>query len=301
MNLTDAVADDRLLRFMIEATGVRGALVQLGGAWRSIAAREPYPAAVQDLLGQSLAAAALFGGHSKVDGRLSVQLKGSGPLRALFAEFSSHGTLRGIALWQDPVPEVLPPRALGRDAMLAITIESQLPGADEPTRYQGMVGLDESRLDRAFERYFQQSEQLPTRLLLACNAAGAAGLLLQQLPGESRDDDGWARAQALFDTLSAGELLGADAEHLLLQLFHEDGVRLLDARPLAFACSCTRERVGSVLLQLGREEAEQAAASQSDGVAEVVCEMCGQRYRFDRVDLEQLFAGGGSEPASGQH
>jgi len=314
MHLIELTEEDRelglLLRFIIEGSGVRGALVCLGEAWRQIASRSDYPPSLRELLGQTVVAAALFGGHSKIDGRLSIQLKGQGALRTLFAEYASTGRLRGIAMWREPLPEQLSPRDFGDAALLAISIETLPPGADEPTRYQGLVGLDSDRLEHAFEGYFAQSEQLPTRLLLAADGNRAAGLLIQQLPAQAgtspaamaqRDSDGWARAQALFETLASSELLNTEAETLLLRLFHEDGVLLLGAQPLRFGCSCSRERVASVLLQLGHEEALLAAGSQDDGVAEIACEMCAERYRFDRVDLEQLFAGGGTEMIAGQH
>ncbi len=314
MHLIELTEEDRelglLLRFIIEGSGVRGALVCLGEAWRQIASRSDYPPSLRELLGQTVVAAALFGGHSKIDGRLSIQLKGQGALRTLFAEYASTGRLRGIAMWREPLPVQLSPRDFGDAALLAISIETVPPGADEPTRYQGLVELDSDRLEHAFEGYFAQSEQLPTRLLLAADGNRAAGLLIQQLPAQAgtspaamaqRDSDGWARAQALFETLASSELLNTEAETLLLRLFHEDGVLLLGAQPLRFGCSCSRERVASVLLQLGHEEALLAAGSQDDGVAEIACEMCAERYRFDRVDLEQLFAGGGTEMIAGQH
>ncbi|MGQ0801373.1 MAG: Hsp33 family molecular chaperone HslO [Pseudomarimonas sp.] len=314
MYLTDIDEEDRtaglLLRFIIEGSEVRGALVCLGETWRHIASRSAYPTALRELLGQSVVAAALFGGHGKINGRLSIQLKGQGAVRTLFAEYASVGRLRGIAMWHEPLPALLSPRDFGDAAMLAISIESIPPGADEATRYQGLVELDSDRLEHAFEAYFAQSEQLPTRLLLAADGERAAGLMIQQLPPPSgtaplarakHDSDGWTRAQALFDTLASAELLATDPETLLLRLFHEDGVRLLGALPLRFGCSCSRERVAGVLLQLGREEALAAASSQGDDVAEIACEMCAQRYRFDRVDLEQLFAGGGTETGVGKH
>jgi len=306
----DERASGLLLRFIIEGSGVRGALVCLGETWRHIASRSNYPAALRELLGQAVVAAALFGGHGKIDGRLSVQLKGKGAVRTLFAEYASVGRLRGIALWHEPLPALLSPRDFGDAALLAISIETLPPGADEATRYQGLVELDRDRLEHAFEAYFAQSEQLPTRLLLAADGERAAGLMIQQLPVQSgtaaaaltkHDSDGWTRAQALFDTLASTELLATEPETLLLRLFHEDGVRLLGVQPLRFGCSCSRERVAGVLLQLGREEALAAASSQQDGVAEIACEMCAERYRFDRVDLEQLFAGGGTETFAGKH
>jgi molecular chaperone Hsp33 len=292
------VADDDVLhRFLLERSGVRGVLVQLDATWQAVRARADYPAAVAARLGETLAAAALFTGHAKVEGRLSIQLKGNGALRTLFAECTQAGTLRGLARWREPVPDDLTPRRFGGDAMLAITIESQLQPGREPNRYQGLVGLDADSLSAAFEGWFAQSEQLPTRLLLVADEHRAVGLMLQVLPGSTAgaDADAWPRAQALFETLGAEELLHTETEQLLYRLFHEEGVRLLASQPLEFGCSCSRERVGGMLLSLGRDE---AFAALQDDVAEVICEFCNQHYHFDRIDLEQLFAGGGSAPGS---
>lgn len=286
---------DILHRFLLERSGVRGVLVRLDDTWQSIRQRAAYPPVLAALLGETLAAAALFTGHAKIEGRLSVQLKGSGALRTVFAECTRDGTLRGLAHWRDPLPPALTPRDFGENAMLAITIESQPQGAREPTRYQGLVGLETDTLSAAFERYFVQSEQLPTRLLLSADDTRAVGLMLQLLPGTNADPDAWPRAQALFDTLGGEELRASSSETLLYRLFHEEGVRLLQSQPLAFGCSCSRERVGAMLLSLGREEA--FAALQNE-IAEVICEFCNQHYRFDRIDLELLFAGGGSAPVS---
>ncbi|KAG1436330.1 hypothetical protein G6F56_013604 [Rhizopus delemar] len=116
-----------------------------------------------------------------IDGRLSIQLRCSTALRTLFAECTASGTLRGIAQLSDGADAPRDLSSLGDDALLAITIEN--PGLDprEPQRYQSLVGLTAPELDEAFEDYFRQSEQLPTRLLLAADRTGAAGLLLQQL------------------------------------------------------------------------------------------------------------------------
>ena len=292
----DAISDqDVLHRFLLERSGVRGVLVRLDETWQTIRGRADYPQALSALLGEAVAAAALFTGHAKIEGRLSVQLKGTEALRTVFADCTQAGTLRGLAHWREPLPPVLTPRDFGDAAMLAITIETRPEGAREPTRYQGVVGLDADTLSAAFESYFAQSEQLPTRILLSADAHRATGLMLQQLPGASADADAWTRAEALFDTLGSAELIGTPSESLLYRLFHEEDVRLLASQPLAFGCSCSRERVGGMLIGLGHEE---AAATQQDGVTEIICEFCNQHYHFDRIDLEQLFAGGGSAAPS---
>ena len=294
-----SLGHDRLTRFLLQAAGVRGVHVQLDDTWARIRERATgddmdAPAAVTELLGEAAAAAALFTGHAKIDGRLSVQLRGDGPLRTLFAECTAAGTLRGIAQVSacTPLPRDL--RALGGNAVLAITIENPAGEGREPVRYQGLVALESESLAGAFEDYFRQSEQLPTRLLLAAGETRAAGLMLQKLPGDVGDDDGWDRAGALFDTLSPDELLDWPAATVLGRLFHEDGVEVLGERPLRFACSCSRERVASMLQSLGEEEARAAAAA-AGSEARIRCEFCGQQYRFGLGEIAALFP---SRPAT---
>jgi molecular chaperone Hsp33 len=284
---------DSLTRFLIDRAGVRGVRVHLQEAWRQVRARSEYPAAAAELLGEATAAAALFTGHAKVAGRLSIQLRGHGALRTLFAECTAAGTVRGIAQLAEEGEVSRDLRALGPDAMLAITIENPPTSQHrDPMRYQGLVPLESDSLAGAFEDYFRRSEQLPTRLLLVANDQAAAGLMLQKLPGDSGDEDGWARACALFDTLSPQELLDLPGETLLLRLFHEDDVKVLGSRPLSFACSCSRERVEAMLVSLGEDEAQAAVA---DGQAQVRCEFCGQSYLFSGEQIGELFATSGAE------
>ena len=288
--MTHDAPNDHLTRFLLEQAGVRGVHVRLDATWQQIRSRAEYPAAVADLLGQAIAASALFTGHVKVDGRLSIQLRGDGALRTLFAECTAGGTLRGIARVEEGRDaDVHSLRALGDDALLAITIENPGARGQDPTRYQGLVGLDADTLSEAFEGYFRQSEQLPTRLLLAADTERVAGLMLQTLPGDSGDEHGWDHASALFETLGAQELLDTPADVLLHRLFHEEGAHVLGTKPLGFGCSCSRERVSGMLESLGESEARSAAEA-NDGAIDVHCEFCGQSYRFDHAEIDALFS-----------
>lgn len=268
---------DQLTRFLLPPAGVRGVHVHLDDTWRQIRGRSEYPPAVEELLGEACAAAALFTGHAKIDGRLSVQLRGTGALRTLFAECTAAGTLRGIAQCQAEGLVSRDLRELGPDALLAITIENPGRGQREPGRYQGLVPIESDALSEAFESYFVRSEQLPTRLLLATDGTGAAGLMLQKLPADSGDADGWNRACALFDTLQASELLHLPAATLLHRLFHQESAEIVGRKALSFACSCSRERVTSMLESLGESEAHAAVI---DEQASIRCEFCGQTYLF---------------------
>jgi molecular chaperone Hsp33 len=283
------LVEDVLHRFMLERAGVRGVLVRLGPAWREVAGRSAYPAALRSVLGQTLAASALLTGNIKLDGALSVELKSSGPLRLLFAECTDRGRLRGLARWNDPLPPTLDLAVLP-DAYMAITIGN----AERGQRYQGLVDLQHPDLAAALENYFGQSEQLPARIVLAADGEHAVGLMLQKLPDEGghdavQDEDAWTRIQHLTATLGQEELLATPPEQLLYRLYHEESVRLFEPRPLAFGCSCTRERVEAVLRSLGRDEVE-AALEAREGEIEVICEFCAQRYTFDRIDAEHLLS-----------
>ena len=283
------LVEDVLHRFLLERAGVRGVLVRLGAAWREVAGRADYPPALRGVLGESLAASALLTGNIKLQGNLSIELKSSGPLRLLFTECSDQGRLRGLARWDGVLPAPLELATLP-EAVMAITIGH----AERGQRYQGLVDLRHAELAGALEGYFTQSEQLPARILLAADGEHAVGLMLQRLPGEGgrdgvQDEDAWPRIGHLVDTLGKEEMLSTAPEELLYRLFHEESVRLFDPRPLAFGCSCTRERVEAMLRSLGRTEVE-AALEAREGEIEVTCEFCAQRYTFDRIDAEHLLS-----------
>ena len=294
------LVEDVLHRFLLERAGVRGVLVRLSASWREVAGRADYPHALRSLLGEALTASALLTGNIKLEGSLSIELKSAGPLRLLFVECTDQGRLRGLARWEGDVPSPLPLDSLP-DAVMAITIGR----TDRGQRYQGLVDLRHAQLGEALENYFSQSEQLPAKVLLAADGEHAVGLMLQRMPGEgghdaAEDEDAWPRVVHLANTLGREEMLATPPETLLYRLFHEESVRLFEPRPLAFGCSCSRERVESMLRSLGRAEAE-AALEARDGEAEVICEFCARRYTFDRIDVEHLFNdAGASAPGTAQ-
>lgn len=293
----DDVTDNNWIRrFLLEGANVRGVIVRLDDAWRQIRARDAYPDDIAQVLGQMMAASALLAGDIGMAGKISIQLRGGKALTMGFAECTSDGALRGIARWE---ASPLAPFAIAAlsAAHMAITIERDATGQ----RYQGLVPLQGESLGQCLEGYFIQSEQLPTAIHLFANGEHAAGLMLQQVPGEggkARDDDaiGFEHAQILAATITAEELFSLDCETVLQRLFAEEDVRLFDALPVRFACSCSQERVAGMLRALGREEA--FAAIGAEGFVEVHCEFCNQRYAFDSVDLERAMQADHLAPGS---
>jgi molecular chaperone Hsp33 len=283
---------DTLHRFLFERFPIRGHLVHLDAAWRALIEHRDYPDVIRETLGEAVVASLLLAATIKFEGVLSLQLQGDGPMHLLLAQCTSGLGLRGLARYRDlgcdPHSGI---RDLIGEGNLTVTLETD----DGAQRYQGIVPIDGERLAESLQTYFQNSEQLPTRLWLRADANGASGMLLQRLPGHGSPpavdpvavDDAWRRVQFIADTLTPEELRTlADAE-ILHRLFSEDDVRLFEPSPVFFKCRCSRERVAGMLQGLGEKETRSVIAER--GRVEVHCDFCNRGYCFDAVDVEQLF------------
>ncbi len=282
--------NDTLQRFMFEKTPIRGEVVHLDATWQAILEKHEYPPLVRDMLGEMMAAAVLLAATLKLNGRLVIQLQGKGPITLMVVECSNARELRGLAHWQD-LPDQGDLMSLAGEGQLTITLEP----TDEQERYQSIVELKGENLSDALMNYLQQSEQLDTHLWLAADGQRAAGLLLQKLPDdgkneviEEEDADAWNRIIQLSSTVQKEELLKVEELNLLYRLYHEETVRVFEPLPVCFRCSCSRERVTNMLRSIGITELTSIIEEQ--GNVGVACEFCNQKYEFDSVDVEGLFA-----------
>lgn len=311
-------ADDIVLPFATIKSRVAGRIVRLGPAADAVLSGHDYPEIVSELLGEAIALTALLGAPLKEGGRLILQTKGDGPVSFLVAHFDTPGAMRGYASFdRERVAALGRPgvdagaKLLG-DGRMAMTID---PGGSQPS-YQGIVALEGSSLTEAAQAYFRQSEQLPTLIRLAVarhfvggTGAGsgwnwrAGGLIVQHVPStggdpkpdetpEERDarlhgddDDNWLRVATLAATVEAHELIDPtlSPERLLLRLFHEEGVRVSEALPVAARCRCSRERINGFLK--GFSDTDLADMREADGAVSVTCEFCSTKYRFAEGDV----------------
>jgi len=236
----------------------------------------------------------------KFEGTLSLQLQGQGPMHLMLAQCSDALGVRAVARYREAEYH-RDLSSLSGEGKLTVTLENE----DLSQRYQGIVPLTGERMADCLRSYFETSEQLPTRLWLHADANGASGLLLQRLSNDSvknrtvgsphevdpaEIEDAWQRVQMLGDTLKPEELQTLSDRHILRRLFAEDDVRLFESAPVFFRCRCSRERVMGMLRSLGVDEVRSVLAEQ--GHVEVRCDFCNRAYRFDAVDVEQLFSQG---------
>jgi molecular chaperone Hsp33 len=273
---------DQVRRFLFEDLDIRGALVQLGPAWRQMQAERGYGDTARNLLGELSAVAAIIGSTLKSPGRLTFHLRGHGPVRLLVVDCDEQLRLRGLA----KAPQELVAgsiKELFGDGQLALTLDTNQ--ARQP--YQSIVPLDGNNVAAVFEHYLMQSEQTPSRLWLMADAAHACGLFLQKLPdADQRDADGWNRIQQLAATITPGEL-ALPADTLLTRVFPEEDIRLFQPRPVAYHCPRDEEKVLEMLRSLGRPELEATLAEQGEIV--INDDICNQEYRYGPDVLEVLF------------
>ncbi|MCC7152660.1 MAG: Hsp33 family molecular chaperone HslO [Rubrivivax sp.] len=308
-----------LHKFVFEGLPVRGMLVRLDDDWRQLLARRATGGAlapsVRALLGEMCAAAVLMQANIKFNGALVLQVVGDGPVKLAVAEvqpelaFRAMATVVGEVAADAAVAALLDLHGQGR---CAITLDprDRLPG-QQP--YQGIVPLRDARgqplagVAQMLEQYMQQSEQLDTRLVLAADERVATGLLIQRLPGQGGTgevhgssgtaggaDDDFTRLALLAATLTPAELLVLEPLQVLKRLFWQETVRCFEPLQPRFACTCSRARVADMLRGLGREESDGLLVER--GIVEVGCEFCGGSYRFDAVDIGEIFTPGRDQP-----
>jgi len=310
--------DDMVVPFQAEGLDVRGRAVQIGPLLNTILDRHDYPEPVARLLAETVTLTVLLGTSLKFEGKLIVQTQGDGPVDMLVADFTTPDSMRAYARFDEQLLAeavargALEPQDLLGKGILAFTIDQ----GKSMQRYQGIVELNGASLEEIAKAYFRQSEQIPTEVRLAAaqlyamdeeggrthqwRAGGVVVQFLpesperirtQDLPGgdvpdeldddfETEEDEDWQQARALMETIADDELVDpqVSSERLLYRLFHERGVRVFDPIPVRDNCSCSRERIKSVLEGF---EAEEIAESIEDGKITVKCEFCSKSYEFD--------------------
>lgn len=290
---------DLVHRFLFDDTQIRGEIVTLEHSYHQATEHQMLPSEGKKMLGRFLAATVLMAETLKIEGTVSLQVRGdAGPVRFAFAEANSNGQLRCMLKMHDNIAaqdsfftQDIP--SVFQGGVLTITIDP-----NEGDRYQGIVPLEGDTLAACLEAYFVRSEQLQTRFYLFADSNRVSGLMLQALPLEIEDNkenaakreafnEAWNTALALSDTLTQEELLSDTHEVLLNKLYNELPCRLFPGRNLVFGCSCNETRCANALASLGKDEVN--ALLQESSPIVIDCEFCAAHYEFDENKLAPLF------------
>lgn len=303
MTDTQHIQTDLVTVFQLDEQPVRGRAVKLGPALDKAlnpAGDARYPDPVARLLGEAMMTGALVAQSLKFKGRLVVQCHGTnkGAVSLLMADCTTEGNIRGYARWDnEKLKDIeLDSKNPGADSLLGGgTFSMTIDQGQDMDQYQGIAAIEGSSLSSCAEHYFNQSEQIPTRIKLACGQSidgdgthwSGGGMMIQKIADdEARVDTAlpWETAQSLFATLTDAELIDPEltTDRLLYRLFHEGGVRVVETHDVNADCRCSRGRLLDTLKSFERTALEDMA---DDGVISAKCEFCATDYRFPLEDL----------------
>lgn len=277
-------SSDQLVRFLFREKDVRGEIVKVASSLDLMLQNHQYAHPVKQLLAELVAATSLLTATLKFEGNIAVQVQGDGPVRFAAVNGNNQQQFRGVVRMQSEIQGDSFIDLIGQGFLL-VTITP-----DQGERYQGVIPVTGNSLAETLEAYFNQSEQLPTRIYLHTDIqqqhSKAAGLLLQVLPvDQDKAKLDFAELETLTDTITAAELLQLSPEDMLYRLFHQEVVELFPAQPIEFVCGCSKEKCESAIISLGQTAIEEHIA---EGKLEISCEYCNTTYTFEANALIEL-------------
>ena len=273
---------DCLRRFLFDQHGIRGVWVKLSDSWQAAKQHQNQPEIAVNQLGQALACVSMLSTTVKFDGAMILQAQSNGAISTLVAQATNQRKIRGVVRCAENVTDDSLTALFG-EGRLVLTIE-----VGNGNSYQGIVPLQSKNLATALQMYFEQSEQLKTRLWLFSDEKNAAGLMLQELPSQEGQLNDWETIEILANTVTAQEMFDLDCHELLYRLFHEEDVRLFNSEKVEFQCSCSRRLIEKTLQAMGRIELDSILAERD--IIEVTCEFCGESHHFNDSDVAILTA-----------
>ncbi len=329
--ITHEGLDDAVLSFAVENLDIRGKVVRLCDNLNLILDRHAYPTPIARALGEALVLTALLGGILKDEGRFQLQTRTDGIISMIVVDYESmtpienqpSAKMRAYARFDekalsDHSKQHLTTAFLLGKGVLGLTIEQ----GTQQARYQGVVELNGQGFEEAAHQYFNQSEQIPTKIRLAVaetyettedgstiHVFRAGGMMVQFLPmsvdrqrhvdlhpGDARsdihaatlhdEDDLWMEATALTQTIEDHELVDPTmgSERLLYRLFHERGVKAYPALKLHELCRCSQERILNMLASFPADDV--TAMRDDEGKIAITCEFCSRQYALSCEEVE---------------
>lgn len=278
------MAQNFVQRFLFKEHSIRGQMIQLDTAWQKMTEDRHYPAVISELLGELTAVSVIMASGLKHQGKITLQIQGSGPVNLLVVEVTHDFKLRGVAKTSQPIDDLKSMDELLGDGQILVTLEN----TQTNHHFQSYVPREADTVAKCFELFFQQSEQLPSRLWLSANDEHLGGLLMQKMPDtDNKDEDAWDRVNHLAETVKDDELMTLKTEELLHRLFHEETIELFNAQEVVYECPQDKTRVDDMLRKLGKAEALKIIEEQGEIV--IHNEICNYHLRYSAEDIEALF------------
>jgi molecular chaperone Hsp33 len=314
--------DENVLPFQLDASNIRGRVARLDSVLDDVLRQHDYPPQVSALVAEAVMLTALIGQSIKLRWKLSLQIRGDGPIRIIATDYygpTEEGEPARIRAYASYDSERLAESdASGFDnigkGMFAVLMDQ----GEHMKPYQGITPLAGGSLSRCAETYFAQSEQLPTRFEVIVGESTepgkdkswrAGGVMLQHMPKASplmakdlpsgtdgllnaddlldgdNDQEDWNRVNVLLSSVEEMELIGPNVSppQLLHRLFHEETPRVFDAQVVNFGCSCGEDKVRNTMSIYSQKDIKQMTAE--NGMVTADCQFCGAHYELEPKTL----------------
>lgn len=284
---------DELSSALLKDLDLRVIVVTCTQAAREAARRHKAARAAAGVLAQGLTASLLIGALQKEDTRINVQVECDGPVRGMFLDADNEGNVRGYVKHPFADVEVSSAEYRFRPILGNKGYISVLRDLGKGEHYRSAVELEAFELSADFERYFQSSDQVSSVVRLDVLGtpeeplAHVAGVLVQTLPSGTQASLEEVRARLTRQFVPALRAQPEESAHALLKtLFDGPDVEMMARYPVQFKCRCSRERVLSALVTVGKPELEDMLAT--DKKASVTCEFCDETYNVSESELAEL-------------
>lgn len=308
--------DERVLPFQLDASNIRGRVARLDSVLSEVLRQHDYPEEVSALVAEAVMLTALIGQTIKLRWKLSLQIRGDGPIRLIATDYygptddGKPARIRAYASYDADRLETS--QETGFDnigkGMFAVLMDQ----GENMKPYQGITPLAGNSLSNCAETYFAQSEQLPTRFKIITGLSSqpgqestwrAGGVMIQHMPKasplmttqDSSNDDGllsandllsddleedWNRVNILLDTVEEVELIGpyVTPPQLLHRLFHEETPRVFDPQVVNFGCTCSADKVRNTMSIYSQKDISKMLAP--NGMVTADCQFCGSHYEL---------------------
>ena len=224
---------------------------------------------------------------------LTLQMKGTGPLRGNTVTADSKGNVKGYV---DNPDAMLPPNADGKldvGGAIGIGILNVIKdmGLKEP--YNGSCELKTGEIGDDLTYYFATSEQVPSAVGLGVlmnkdnTVKQAGGFIIQLMPFvEEKVVDALEQKLASVKSVTAMLDNGYTPEMILEELLGEFGIEFTETMPTQFHCDCDKDRVEKALISVGRKNLNEMV--QEGKTIEVACHFCNTKYEFTVEELKSL-------------
>ncbi|WP_100374402.1 Hsp33 family molecular chaperone HslO [Bacillus sp. FJAT-45037] len=276
--------EGKVRAYSLVATDMINEAVRRQGTWPTASAA----------LGRAMMASTMMGAMLKGDAKLMIKIEGKGPIGAIIVDSNTKGESRGYVtnpqthfdLNQNGKLDVA--RAVGTEGYLSVVKDIGMRD-----NFTGSVPIVSGELGEDFTYYFASSEQTPSSVGVGVlvnpdnSILAAGGFIIQLMPGA--DDAVITEIEKRLSSIPPISKLveaGMPPEEMLQSLLGDDNVKFLDKMPVAFSCTCSKERVANAIISLGEKEIRDMI--DADGGAETRCHFCNETYQFDANELEIL-------------